>query len=142
MRTADRLLGLRLLNLHQWLYERTDGRWGHQLGGRTMLLLTTTGRKSGRPRTVSLLYERDGDRMVVVGSKGGSDTPPAWLVNLKADPHVTVQLGRRRFAALARVADGAERDRLWPIMVGVWPSYARYQAQTRREIPLVIIESS
>jgi deazaflavin-dependent oxidoreductase (nitroreductase family) len=140
MTTLDRVLGLRLLGLHQFIYELSGGRIGERLGPTQMLLLRTTGRKSGRQRTAALLYHRDGERMVVVGSKGGSDSPPAWLLNLKATPEVGVQIGTRRFSALARVASAAERVRLWPEMTRHWPQYARYQSQTDREIPLVIIE--
>lgn len=139
MSTPDRLLGWRLLQVHQWLYERTGGRWGERLGGRRMLLLTTIGRRSGRRRTVSLLFETDGERLAVVGSKGGSDTPPAWVLNLETTPEVLVQVGTRRFAATARIADAEERDRLWPRMVAVWPAYERYQTQTRRRIPIVVL---
>jgi deazaflavin-dependent oxidoreductase (nitroreductase family) len=140
MTPLDRQLGLRLLGLHQLIYERSGGLIGHRLGRVTMLLLRTTGRKSGEQRTAALLYLPDGDRYVVVGSKGGSDTPPAWLLNLEASPKVEVQIGTRRFAATARTASAAEHRRLWPIMTRHWPDYARYQSQTQRKIPLVILE--
>src|SRR5262245_57587560 len=78
MAAVDRLVGRRLLQIHQRLYELTGGRWGHRLGRRSTLLLRTTGRKSGQQRTAALLYHEDGDQLIVVGSKGGSDTPPAW----------------------------------------------------------------
>ncbi len=104
-----------------------------------MLLLRTTGRKTGKLRTAALLYHLDQDRYVVVGSKGGSDAPPAWLLNLQARPDVEVQVGTRRFSAQARIASAAERLRLWPEMTRQWPQYDRYQSQTRRSIPLVII---
>jgi deazaflavin-dependent oxidoreductase (nitroreductase family) len=139
MTVFDRLLGLRLLAAHQFIYERSGGRIGHRLGRVPMLLLRTTGRKTGRPRTAALLYHRDGDRYVVVGSKGGSDTPPAWLLNLQAVPEVGVQVGTQRFPANARVATAAERRRLWVEVTRLWPDYDRYQSQTRREIPLVIL---
>jgi len=140
MTRLDRQVGLRLLNLHQFIYERTGGLIGHRLGGITTLLLRTRGRRSGETRTAALLYLMYRDRYVVVGSKGGSDTPPAWLRNLEADPKVEVQVGTRRFPATARIAGDAERKRLWPVVVQTWPDYDRYQSQTERVIPLVILK--
>ncbi|HEY8812539.1 MAG TPA: nitroreductase family deazaflavin-dependent oxidoreductase [Candidatus Dormibacteraeota bacterium] len=140
MTPFDRQLGLRLLGLHQLVYDRSGGLIGHRLGSLKMLLLRTTGRKSGERRTAALLYLDDGQRYVVVGSKGGSDTPPAWLLNLEADPAVEVQVGTRRFPALARRATPAEHRGLWPKLTRLWPGYERYQSQTRRRIPLVILE--
>lgn len=137
MTPFDRFFGLRLLNLHQFLYELSGGRIGERLGRTPMLLLHTTGRKTSRPRTAALLYYRDGDRYVVVGSKGGSDAPPAWLLNLEASPDVEVQVGTRRFPAKARVMSASERRRLWPQMTRLWPQYDRYQSQTDRVIPLI-----
>ena len=139
MTPFDRLLGLRLLAAHQFVYERSGGRIGHRLGRAPMLLLRTTGRKSGRSRTVALLYHRDGAHYVVVGSKGGSDAAPAWLLNLQATPEVGVQIGTKQFPAQARVASASERRRLWPELTKLWPNYARYQSQTGRQIPLVIL---
>ena len=140
MTPLDRQLGLRLLNLHQLIYERSGGLIGHRLGHVKMLLLRTRGRKSGERRTAALLYLQDGGRYVVVGSQGGSDTPPAWVLNLEADPEVEVQVGTRAFAARARVASPAERRRLWPRFTSLWPDYQRYQSQTNHTIPLVILE--
>jgi deazaflavin-dependent oxidoreductase (nitroreductase family) len=140
MTPFDRLVGLSLLHLHQRAYEITGGRWGHRMGRLRTLLLRTTGRRSGQRRTVALLYHRDGDRLVVVGSKGGSDTPPGWLLNLQAEPDVEVQVGTRRFTARARIATAAEQRRLWSVMTSLWPDYERYQAQTSRRIPLVVLE--
>jgi hypothetical protein len=82
----DQTVGLRLLSLHQMLYGLMGGWWGHRLGHVRMLLLRTTGRRSGQRRTSALFYYPDRDRLVVVGSKGGSDTAPAWLLNLQAEP--------------------------------------------------------
>lgn len=142
MTPFDRQVGLRLLGLHQLVYERSGGLIGHRLGHVRMLLLRTRGRKSGELRTAALLYLEDGENRVVVGSKGGSDRPPAWLLNLEADPEVEVQVGTRRYRALARVASPAERRRLWPLFTESWPDYRRYQEQTKREIPLVILGPS
>jgi deazaflavin-dependent oxidoreductase (nitroreductase family) len=135
----DRVVGLRMLAAHQFVYELSGGRVGERVGRVPMLLLHTTGRKTGRPRTAALLYHRDQSDYVVVGSKGGSDTPPAWLLNLKAMPDVVVQVGTRQFRAGARVASDDERRRLWPEVTELWPQYDRYQSQTRRLIPLVIL---
>ena len=140
MRRVDRELGLRLLGLHQAVYERSGGRIGARLGHAKMLLLHTLGRRTGALRTVSLLYERAGEACVVVASKGGSDLPPAWLLNLQAEPLCEVQIGTRRFPARARIAPRAERARLWKRMVAIWPDYDRYQSQTEREIPIVILD--
>jgi deazaflavin-dependent oxidoreductase (nitroreductase family) len=140
MTPLDRAFGSRLLAAHQFIYELSGGRIGERLGRTRMLLLRTTGRKSRQERTAALLYHRDGDDYVVVGSKGGSDTPPAWLLNLTATPDVGVQIGTRRFLARARVASAAERRRLWPEMTRLWPQYDSYQSQTNRQIPLVILE--
>lgn len=139
MTTFDRLLGLRVLGIHQFIYERTGGRIGRRLGDAPMLLLETRGRKTGKRRTVALLYYRDRDQYVVVGSKGGSDAPPMWLLNLQASPEVEVQVGTERFPARARVANADERRRLWEELTKLWPNYDRYQTQTARQIPVVIL---
>jgi deazaflavin-dependent oxidoreductase (nitroreductase family) len=140
MTTLDRVLGLRLLAVHQRIYELSGGRIGHRFGRTSMLLLRTTGRKTRLPRTVALLYHRDGDRYVVIGSKGGSDVPPAWLRNVEASPEVEVQVGTKRFTAKALVASALEQERLWPQITRIHPQFDRYQSQTGRLIPLVILE--
>lgn len=140
MTPFDRAVGLRVLALHQFIYEKSGGRIGERVGKSPMLLLRTTGRRTGRPRTAALLYHRDGGHYVVVGSKGGSDIAPAWLRNLEALPDVGVQVGVKRFLAQARVASAEERRRLWPEMTRLWPQYDHYQSQTERLIPLVILE--
>ncbi len=139
MTPFDRAVGLRVLALHQFIYESSGGRIGKRIGRSPMLLLRTTGRKTGQPRTAALLYHRDGRNYVVVGSKGGSDVEPAWLRNLEATPDVGVQVGTKRFPAKARIASADERERLWPEMTRLWPQYDRYQSQTKRLIPLVIL---
>jgi deazaflavin-dependent oxidoreductase (nitroreductase family) len=140
MTAFDRVLGLRLLGIHQRIYELSGGRVGHRFGRTSMLLLRTTGRKTRLPRTSALLYHRDGDRYVVIGSKGGSDAPPGWLLNLEARPDVEVQVGTNRFSSEARVATTAERASLWPQITALYPQFERYQSQTRRLIPLVILD--
>jgi deazaflavin-dependent oxidoreductase (nitroreductase family) len=130
-----------------WVYRRTDGRLGNnwRVGGalRTgvpICLLTTTGRKSKQPRTVPLLYLRDGDAVVLVASQGGLPEHPQWYRNLVADPEVTVQIKATTQRMRARTANDAERDRLWPRLTEVYADYDRYQAWTQREIPVVICE--
>jgi F420H(2)-dependent quinone reductase len=124
------------------VYRMTGGKVGNTLKGAPILLLTTTGRKSGKPRTMPLLYLRDEDRLVVVASSGGSPGHPAWFLNLRDDPDVEIEIGREREHRRARVATVEERERLWPRVVELYGSYADYQSKTTREIPLVILESS
>jgi F420H(2)-dependent quinone reductase len=132
--------GLRLLHVHQAIYDLSDGRLGHHMLGVPCLLLRTTGRRTGKSRTSALVYARDGDDYVVVASLGGSDRPPAWLHNVRADPHVGVQVGRERLAAVATVVERGEAAyaRLWRAVNDVNRGrYDGYQAKTSRPIPLV-----
>jgi F420H(2)-dependent quinone reductase len=131
-----------VLEVHQLLYERSDGRVGHHLLGTPTLLLRTTGRRSGATRTNALVYLADDRKYIVVASKGGDDRPPAWLLNLTAEPKVEVQLGRERRQASARVLEKDEPDyeRLWRLVnENNGGRYDRYQARTARPIPLVIL---
>jgi deazaflavin-dependent oxidoreductase (nitroreductase family) len=133
----------RVMGLHTFLYRRTGGRLGHRLPGLRppMLLLDHVGAKSGRERTSPLLYFRDGEDVVIVASKGGYPKNPAWLYNLEANPDTTVQIGSERRAVHARVAGPEERERLWPMVVEGYPTYAQYQERSGgREIPVVILE--
>ncbi len=123
-------------------YVETDGAEGHDWNGTTALLLTTTGKRSGEPRVAPLIYQPYGDAYLVVASKGGADEPPAWYVNLQADPDVQVQIGAERFSARARTATPEERRAMWPVMTAVWPAYDDYQTKTAREIPIVVLERS
>ncbi|HEU5008903.1 MAG TPA: nitroreductase family deazaflavin-dependent oxidoreductase [Jatrophihabitantaceae bacterium] len=132
---------------HTWLYRHTGGRLGKKWhvgsalrNGVPVCLLTTTGRKSGQPRTVPLLHMADGENVILVASQGGLPTNPAWYHNLRANPDVTVQLGRTTRRMRARTADAAERARLWPRLLEVYADYASYQTWTDREIPVVICE--
>ena len=139
------------LKVHKYVYERTDGRIGKHSGGVPALLLTTTGRKSGLQRTNGLTYCRDRGDLIVVASNGGSDRPPAWLLNIQADPRVTVRVGRRVVAATAREATADEQQYLWPLVnrtnrgmaplfhPGVTGRYDVYQRHTTRKIPVVVI---
>jgi deazaflavin-dependent oxidoreductase (nitroreductase family) len=107
--------------------------------GSSLLLLTTTGAKSGRAHTTPLAYTRDGDRIVVIASKGGAPTNPAWYHNLIAHPEVMVELGGERFPVRASVAEGAERERLFAQMAARMPGFAQYQRNTTRQIPVVVL---
>jgi deazaflavin-dependent oxidoreductase (nitroreductase family) len=121
-------------------YEETDGEVGYLWNGAPCLVLTTTGRTTGQPRKSALICGFDDDRSVVVASQGGAPTHPQWYRNLVADPRVHVQVKGDRFAAVARTAEGAERDRLWTLMTAVWPNYDVYATRTSRIIPVVVLE--
>jgi deazaflavin-dependent oxidoreductase (nitroreductase family) len=124
-------------------YRATDGEEGHVwLEGSRTLLLTTTGRKSDESRTTPLIYAPHGDGYTVVASKGGSDAPPAWYLNLVEDPEVEVQVKGDRFKARARTATAEEKPEMWQRMVAEWPHYDAYQENTEREIPVVVLERS
>jgi len=125
---------------HARRYLESAGRDGHIWEGVTTLLLTTTGRRSGLARTTPLIYGRDGDRYVVVASRGGAPAHPAWYENLAARSEVTVQVMADRFKARARTASAAERPALWKTMAAIWPPYDEYQARTTRQIPVVVLE--
>ncbi len=127
---------------HVKRYRETNGTEGHEWQGTTVLILTTTGRRSGTPRSTPLIYGREGDNYVVVASKGGADEHPAWYLNLLANPEVDVQVLADRFTARARTATAEEKPRLWQAAVERWPAYADYQRRTEREIPVVILERS
>ncbi|MGJ6962087.1 nitroreductase family deazaflavin-dependent oxidoreductase [Streptosporangium sp. G11] len=121
-------------------YQATDGAEGHEWQGTTVLILTTTGRKSGERRSAPLIYQRYGDDLLVVASKGGDDNPPLWYLNLQADPEVEVQVLGDRFRARARTATPQEKPEMWSVMTAAWPAYDEYQTKTDREIPVVVLE--
>ncbi len=125
---------------HVRRYQETDGAEGHDWQGTTTLLLTTTGRKTGKERTTPLIYQPDGDAYLVVASKGGADEPPLWYRNLQADPEGKVQVKGDRFTARARTATPEEKPAMWRKMAAVWPDYDEYQKKTSREIPVVVLE--
>lgn len=122
-------------------YRETDGEEGYSWQkGTTILLLTTKGRKSGVERTTPLIFERSGDDYLIVASKGGTDEPPGWYVNLQAEPDVQVQVRGDVFKAHARDATPEEKPELWRKMAAVWPDYDEYQKKTEREIPVVVLQ--
>ena len=122
------------------MYRLTNGRLGGRLLGMPVLLLTTTGRRSGERRTVPLTYFEDGDALLVVGSKGGSPRHPDWYLNLVADPDAEIQVGGERRRVRGRTATTEEAERLWPMVLERAPVYGKYRAKTSREIPLVLLE--
>lgn len=124
---------------HVRVYRETGGQRGYRWRGASVLLLTTVGRKSGEPRTMPLIHRTDGDRWVVVASKGGWSHDPLWFQNLQANPDATIQVRDEEIPVRASVASGEERARLWSLMSEVWPDYDRYQQRTEREIPVVVL---
>jgi deazaflavin-dependent oxidoreductase (nitroreductase family) len=124
---------------HVRVYRETGGQRGYHWRGTTILLLTTEGRASGEPRTTPLIHRTDGDRWIVVASKGGAPRNPSWFENLRANPDVTIQVKGETLPVLATPAEGEERARLWSLMTEVWPPYDEYQARTDREIPVVVL---
>lgn len=125
---------------HVAKYRETDGAVGYVWNGATCLLLTTTGRASGETRTVPLIFAADGDRSIVVASKGGAPEHPHWYRNLMRNPTVQVQIKGDRFSATARTVEGAERERCWVLATAQWPNYDAYVKRTSRVIPVVVLE--
>ena len=133
------------LKLHAELYKRTDGRVGHRMVGVATLLLRSTGRRSGAVRTNALVYARDDADYLLVASKGGADSPPAWLHNVRAKPEVEIQIGRERQPGVARVVEASDPDyqRLWKLVNdNNKDRFAGYQQNTSRPIPVVAVTPS
>jgi deazaflavin-dependent oxidoreductase (nitroreductase family) len=126
--------------LHTFVYQATNGKVGGRLLGAPVLLLTTTGRKSGKEHTVPLLYLPDGENLVVVGSNGGTATHPAWWLNLTANPEVGVEIGDRKLRVRAEKAGPEEKARLWKELVAMYRSYEDYRRRTDREIPVMLLK--
>ena len=121
-------------------YLATDGEKGHEFRGVPALLITTPGRRSGQPLQLPLIYGQEGDRYLVVASRGGTPDHPDWYKNLVANPDVRVQVKADRFDARARTATDGEKPALWELMATIWPAYNDYQKKTDRPIPVVILE--
>jgi proline iminopeptidase len=137
MSEAEKLYG----EEHVRRYRETGGEVGHRWKeGSTVLLLTTKGRKTGQDRTTPLIYAQDGDRYVIVASKGGAPEDPGWYRNLEQTPEVELQVKDEVFPARARTAEGEEREQLWRKANEVWPHYDEYATKTDREIPVVVLE--
>jgi deazaflavin-dependent oxidoreductase (nitroreductase family) len=127
--------------MNTWIYQKSDGKIGGRfLRGAPVCLLTTTGRKSGLPRTVPLLYLTEDEKVVVVASKGGMKSHPLWYRNLVAKAEVSIQIGEATYEMVARTAEGAERAALWPKLVTMYQDYDTYKEWTEREIPVVVLE--
>lgn len=124
---------------HIRAYRETNGEVGHIWNGATALLLTTTGRRSGEPRTSALIYAKDGDDFLVVASMGGAPMHPAWYRNLVANPKAEIQVLADRIPVTARTATPEEKPRLWDIVREQWPNYDVYQSRTDRDIPVVVL---
>jgi F420H(2)-dependent quinone reductase len=125
--------------LHRWVYRGSGGKLGKTFFGSPILLLTTTGRRTGQPRTWPLTYLPEGNRLIVIASNGGQPNHPAWYLNLRANPQVSVQLGDRVRTMIAQTTEEDERARLWSHVVEEYPAYAEYQRKTDRQIPVVVL---
>jgi deazaflavin-dependent oxidoreductase (nitroreductase family) len=125
--------------LHTRIYRWSGGRIGHKTGPVRNLLLTTTGRKTGQPRTCPLTYFVDQRRLVLIASNGGNEKHPVWYLNLQANPQATVEVGPKKRTVTATTATAEERARLWSAAVRMNPQYAVYESITSREIPVVIL---
>jgi deazaflavin-dependent oxidoreductase (nitroreductase family) len=128
--------------IHVFLYKASGGRIGGRFKTAPVLLLTTTGRKTGKRRTTPLLYGEDAGRYVLVASVGGAPKHPAWYLNLGGNAEATIQVGGRKLAVHAETASPDERARLWTLMTRMYPGYDDYQAKTSREIPVVVLTPS
>jgi F420H(2)-dependent quinone reductase len=127
------------MRVHDTVYQKTNGWVGHRLMGLPSLLLHTVGAKTGKPRTTSLTYARDGDDYLVVASNGGAPRSPGWYHNLKANPDIEINVGPKRFAVTAKpvLPGDQDRERLWQIVTKYNKAYPEYQKRTSRPIPIV-----
>ena len=126
-------------SIHVFFYKLSGGRIGGRMHKVPVLLLTTTGRKTGRKRTTPLLYIRDGNRLVIVASNGGRRMDPSWWLNLKRNPIAMVQVKDGKQTIYAQRAIGSEKERLWRLMTSAYPTYDDYQQETDREIPVIVL---
>lgn len=124
---------------HIRAYRESRGEVAYIWNGVPTLLLTATGRRTGRQRTSALIFGRDGDDYLVVASKGGAPSHPSWYLNLRAAPQANIQVRADELAVVARTASAEEKPRLWTIMTDMWPNYDVYQARTDRDIPVVVL---
>jgi deazaflavin-dependent oxidoreductase (nitroreductase family) len=125
---------------HVKVYQETNGEQGYLWNGVPILLLTTTGRKSGQPRTIPIIFTPYKNSFVIIASKGGSPEHPKWYLNIQDNPNVTVQVKAEVFKAAARTAQSPEREVIWSEALKSWPNFDVYQSRTTRQIPVVIIE--
>ncbi len=124
---------------HVRRYQETEGEVGYLWNGVATLLLTTTGRRSGEPRTTPLIFGRHDDAYLVVASMGGAPNHPQWYLNLQAEPRATIQVQAEHLTVTARDASGDEKPALWKVMTDIWPNYDVYQSRTERLIPVVVL---
>ena len=127
------------MTIHTQLFRRTGGKVGGKFRGAEMMLLTTTGRRSGEPRTTPLMCIRDGERFLAIASYGGDDRDPQWFKNLEANPQATIQVSGETIPVTASVASAGEKATLWPKAVAAYQGYEGYQRKTSRDIPVVIL---
>ena len=139
--TADPENILGFMQDHIRRYLATDGEDGHIMNGFPCLVLTTIGKKTGEQRQAAVIYGVEGNQHVIIASKGGSDSPPAWFVNLQANPRADIQVKDKKLSVIMRVTSGEERVRLWKKMAAIFPAYEEYRQKTTREIPVVVLES-
>jgi len=125
--------------IHRLCYQLTGGTIGGGSAAMPILLLTTTGRKTGRPRTTPLLYVTDGENIVVVASNAGRPRHPLWWLNLEKNPEAEVQVRNKKRRVKAVEASGEERERLWRLAVGMYPEYEEFQKTANRQIPVVVL---
>ncbi len=128
-----------ILKIMVFLYNASGGRIGGKMGKVPVLLLTTTGRKTGKQRTLPLIYIRDGSAYVVTASAGGADKHPGWFFNIRSNPQATIKVKDKRIKVTAEIAGPDKKPELWARLVEVAPNYAGYQKRTSREIPMVIL---
>jgi len=135
-----KLLVRAVLSVYIFLYRVTSGAIGGQMAGLKVLLLTTTGRKTGQPRTAPLGYFKHGSSFVIIASNAGAERNPAWFYNLKSNPQVTIQVGNQRLRAKAEQVNSEQRTQLWEELVKMAPRYGKYAQSTKREIPLILLQ--
>lgn len=128
-----------ITTIHTFFYRNTNGAIGGSMVNCPVLLLTTTGRKTNKKRTVPLLYLADGDRVVLVASNGGATKHPTWWLNLQANPEAEIQVRKLKQRVWAKQSSIEEKERLWPLLTAMYPGYKSYQERTNREIPVVIL---
>ena len=127
---------------HRAIYRLSGGRLLDRVAGMPVLLLTTTGRRSGQPRTTPLTYFDVDEGIAIVASNGGEDRPPRWWLNLQAHPRASIERRGERTSVVARQASPAEHARLWPLITGIHPGYAAYARRTARPIPVVVLTAA
>jgi F420H(2)-dependent quinone reductase len=134
-----KFIGKLVFSLSNFLYRSSGGRIAGRMNGGDVLLLTTTGRKTGKQRTLPLIYIRDGSAYVITASAGGADKNPGWFFNVRSNPQATIQVKDKQIKVLAEVAEPEKRSELWAQLVAKMPFYTRYEKRTSRQIPMVIL---